>query len=342
VADAPPTLDEIVAAQGRLAPYVRRTPIWDWRDDTIAALLAPATEVTLKLELFQASGTFKARGALMNGLALGADQLRRGVTAVSAGNHAAAVSYAAKTLGTSAKVVMPKTASPARIGLCRRLGAEVVLADDVHDAFARVEKIEAEEGRSFIHPFEGVLTATGTATLGLELLQQKDDLDAVVVPVGGGGLIAGISAAVKQARPGCKVFGVEPTLNDTIKRSVASGRPEQAGPARTIADSLSPPFALPYSLSLIQRFVDDIVLVDDEAMMEAMYLLFDRAKLAVEPAGAATTAGLIGPLRDRLAGLKVGLIVCGANIDPERYSDYLRQGAGRWQARTAAEPVTHS
>jgi threonine dehydratase len=269
----------------------------------------------------------------MNGLALGPDQLRRGVTAVSAGNHAAAVSYAARTLGTSAKVVMPKTASPARIGLCRRLGATVVLAEDVHDAFSRVKHIELEEGRSFIHPFEGLLTVTGTATLGLELIRQKDDLDAIVVPIGGGGLIAGIASAVKQARPDCKVYGVEPVLNDTIKRSVASGRPEQAGPSRTIADSLSPPFALPYSLGLVRRFVDDIVLVSDEAMTEGLYLLMNRMKLAVEPAGAATTAALLGPLRERLAGKRVGLIVCGANIDAERYADYLRQGEACWRSR---------
>jgi threonine dehydratase len=331
--DGPPSLAAIAAARTSLEPYLRPTPVWEWRDDSVSALVGPTTRVTLKLELFQRSGTFKARGALMNGLALSPDQHRRGVTAVSAGNHAAAVAFAARTLGTSAKVVMPKTANPARVGLCRRLGAEVVLAEDVHDAFARVEAIERNEGRTLIHPFEGVLTATGTATLGHELMDQLDQVDAVVVPIGGGGLIGGIASAVKQVRPGCKVYGVEPTLNDTIKRSVASGKPERAGPARTIADSLSPPFALPYSLGLIQRFVDDIVLVSDEEMMEGMYLLFDRMKLAVEPAGAATTAALLGPLRDRLSGQRVALIVCGTNIDPERYTDWLRQGAGRWQAR---------
>src|SRR5690606_8586409 len=228
--DLPPTLPAIDAAAARLAQFVRETPIWEWRDD----LVQGPRSVVLKLELFQYSGSFKVRGALMNMLALTPDQVKRGVTAVSAGNHAAAVSYAARTLGTSAKVVMPRTASPARVALSERLGAEVVLADDVADAFSRVKAIAAAEGRTFIHPFEGLGTATGTATLGLELCRQVDDLDAVVVPVGGGGLIAGIAAAVKQFKPGCLVFGVEPEGNDVIKRSLASGQPEQANQPNTI------------------------------------------------------------------------------------------------------------
>ena len=328
--DLPPTLPAIDAAAARLAPFVRQTPVWEWRDD----LLEGPGSVVLKLELFQYSGSFKVRGALMNMLALSPDQVKRGVTAVSAGNHAAAVSYAARTLGTTAKVVMPRTASPARVALSQRLGAEVVLVDDVAEAFARVKAIETSEGRAFIHPFEGFGTATGTATVGLEFCRQVDDLDAVVVPVGGGGLIAGIAAAVKQFKPGCLVFGVEPEGNDVIKRSIASGQPEQAIRPSTIADSLSPPFAMPYSLGLIRRFVDEIVLVSDDALTEAMYLLFDRQKLAVEPAGAATTAALLGPLRAQLRGLRVGLIVCGANIDPARFSEYLARGEAGWKART--------
>jgi len=326
VTDTPPTLQHINAATSRLAPFVRRTPVWEWRDDLLGDRLGPGTEVHLKLELFQQSGTFKARGAVMNMLSLDPAALKRGVTAVSAGNHAAAVSYAARALGTSAKVVMPKSASSARVALCRRFGAEVVLAEDVHEAFSLVKHIEQAEGRALVHPFEGFYTATGTATLGLELMRDVEDLDAVLVPVGGGGLIAGVAAAVKQLRPGCAVYGIEPEGNDVIKRSVASGRPEAAGTIRTIADSLSPPFAMPYSLSLITRFVDDIVLISDDAMLQAAFWLFERTKLAVEPAGAATTAGLLGPLASRLGGKRVGLVVCGANIDATRFSEYLERG----------------
>lgn len=329
--DSFPSLPTIQAAHGRLQPFVRRTPVWEWRDDLWRERIGPGTELVLKLELFQHSGTFKARGALMNLLALTPDQLKRGVTAVSAGNHAAATSYAAATLGTSAKVVMPKTASPARVELCRRYGAEVVLTEDVHEAFSRVQAIEATEGRAFIHPFEGLTTATGTATLGLEFLQDVDDLDAVVVPIGGGGLIGGVAAAVKQLKPSCRVYGVEPCGNDVIWRSVQSGQPEKAGPITTIADSLSPPYALPYSLGLVRRFVDEIVLVSDDELLQALYVLFERVKLAVEPAGAATTAAALGPLAPKLAGLRVGLVVCGANIDAGRYAEHLLAGERGWR-----------
>ncbi|MEO8452195.1 MAG: threonine/serine dehydratase [Gemmatimonadota bacterium] len=332
----PPTLPAISDALARLAPYVRATPIWEWRDSVVARRVGAATEVVLKLELLQQSGTFKARGALTVMLNLSATELDRGVTAVSAGNHAAAVAFAAHTLGSTAKVVMPKTANPARIAICRDYGAEVVLAENVHEAFDLVKAIEASEGRTFVHPFEGPLTALGTATLGLELLRQADDLEAVVVPVGGGGLIAGVAAAVKQVNPRCVVYGVEPEGNDTIKRSVASGRPEQAGGGKTIADSLSPPYALPYSLSLIERFVDDIVLVSDDALREAMYVLFSRMKLAVEPAGAATTAAIMGPLAARLAGKRTGLIVCGANIDPATFATNVTRGAELWAERRSS------
>lgn len=326
-----PTLATIDTALTRLAPLIRQTPVWEWRDDLLPARLGGNSKVILKLELFQLSGTFKARGALMNMLALNLEQSKRGVTAVSAGNHAAAVAYAAHTVGTTAKVVMPKTASPARIAICQRYGAEVVLTDDVAAAFARVKEIESTEGRTFVHPFEGETTATGTATLGLELMRQVPDLEAVVVPIGGGGLIAGVAAAVKQVNPRCRVYGVEPIGNDVIKRSVASGVPEQARNVQTIADSLSPPFALPYSLELVRRFVDDIVLVSDDDLTAALYLLFSRAKLAVEPAGAATTAALLGPLRSVLAGQRVGLVVCGANIEPAKFADYLIRGEQQWQ-----------
>jgi threonine dehydratase len=334
-----PTLTDIAAAATRLASFIRQTPVWDWRDDLVSSMLPRGTQLTLKLELLQHAGSFKVRGALLNLLAMTAEQRRRGVTAVSAGNHAAAVAFAARTLGSAAKVVMPETADPARVALCRSYGAEVVLVGDVHEAFSVSKHIEVSEGRTFVHPFEGPLVSLGTATLGLELLRQRDDLDALVVPVGGGGLISGVAAAAKQARPGCRVFGVEPLGNDVVRRSLASGKPEQAGRPRTIADSLSPPFALPYSLELIRRFVDDIVLVSDEAMEEAIYLLFSRAKLAVEPAAAAATAALLGPLRDRLGGCRVGIVVCGTNIGPARFSEYLALGEGLWATRGATREV---
>ena len=316
-----PTLNDVRALRARLADLILTTPVWTWRSrDLHAALDDDTTQVLLKLELFQHTGSFKPRGALSNMLDLDAPALARGVTAVSAGNHAIAVAFAAHLLGTTAKVVMPRTANPFRVSRCRAYGAEVVLVDDVQTAFARVHEIEEEEGRTFVHPYEGYRTALGTATIGLELLTQAPDLDAVIIPIGGGGLCAGMAAAIKQLKPSCAVYGVEPTGADSMVRSFAAGSPQPIERVRTIADSLGAPFALPYSYALCREFVDDLVLIDDDAMRRAMGLLYSDMKLAVEPAGAAATAALCGPLRSRLQGKRVGVIVCGANIDLMTFS----------------------
>ncbi|HET6725762.1 MAG TPA: threonine/serine dehydratase [Gammaproteobacteria bacterium] len=310
-----PAVADIEAARERLGERVRRTPVWQWRGRAIGKAAGAGTDVFLKMELFQYGGTFKPRGALLNAMALSDEARRRGVTAVSAGNHAIATALAAQMLGTSAKVVMPKTANPARVALCRAYAAEVVLVDDVKQAFDEVKRIEADEGRTFIHPFEGELTALGTATVGYEWCNQVENLDAVIVPIGGGGLCAGIATAVKQMQPHCQVFGVEPEGADTMHKSFAAGSPQQADKIDTIADSLAAPHAAPYSFELCHRFVDDLVKVSDEQMQRAMGLLFADMKLAVEPACAAATAALCGPLREWLDGKRVGVILCGTNID---------------------------
>ena len=317
--DPPPSLRSIRAARERLGDLVRRTPVWPWRGREIERWAGAETEVVLKLELFQYAGTFKPRGALLNMLALDAAELARGVTAVSAGNHAMAVGYAARALGTTAKVVMPESANPARMEACRDLGAEIVLVPDVHVAFEAVRRIARREGRSFIHPFEGVLTATGTATVGLELCEDAPGLDAVIVPIGGGGLCAGVATAVKAMQPDCAVFGVEPAGADSMHRSFAAGRPLALDRVDTIADSLGAPHAEPYTFELCRRFVDRLVRVDDEQLRSGMRRMLRGAKLAVEPAGAAAFAALAGPLRDELSGRRVGLVVCGSNIDPDTY-----------------------
>jgi threonine dehydratase len=318
-----PTVDEIRAARARLGDLVVQTPLWRWRGDEIER--AAGTQPLLKLELFQHAGSFKPRGALCVMLDLPPEVLARGVTAVSAGNHAMAVGYAARALGTSAKVVMPRSANPARVAGCRAYGAEVVLVDDVHQAFARVKEIEAQEQRTFVHPFEGPLTALGTATLGLELCEQAPQIEAVIVPIGGGGLCAGVSAAVKQLLPRAQVFGVEPEGADSMHRSFRSGKPESIEKVQTIADSLGAPHAAPYSFELCRRYVDELVLVNDEQLRAAMRMIFRGAKLAVEPAGAAATAALCGPLREKLAGKQVALVVCGANIDVPTFTRLISE-----------------
>ena len=322
-----PTLDEIRSARRQLGDAVRTTPTWTWSDDTTRARFGPSAALHLKLEAWQHTGSFKPRGALLGTWALSGAQQQRGLTAVSAGNHAAAVAYAARTLGTHAKVVMPRSANPARVAKCRDLGAEVVLVDDVHQAFEAVTAIQQEEGRTFIHHFEGPTTALGTATVALEWLEARPELDAVIVPIGGGGLCAGIAAAIKQARPGCAVYVVEPVGADSMTRSLAAGAPVAIERVQTIADSLGAPHAAPYSFALCQRYVDDVVTVDDDALCQAMLRLFEGMKLAVEPAGAAATAAAWGPLRARLVGKQVGVLVCGANIDAASFSAYLERGS---------------
>jgi threonine dehydratase len=320
-----PTLSAIRATRERLGDLVVTTPVRQWHDGLLAAAVGEPTTVFLKEELFQRTGSFKPRGALAVMRSLTPGALARGVTAVSAGNHAMAVAYAARVLETTARVVMPRSANPFRVARCRELGAEVELVDDVHQAFTRVREIEQTQGRTFVHPFEGPLTALGTATVGLELMEQVPALDAVIVPIGGGGLCAGVAAAVKLVRPETLVFGVEPEGADSMHRSFAAGSPQAIEAVRTIADSLGAPHAAPYSFGLCRRYVDELVTVDDDALRRAIHLLFASAKLAVEPAGAAATAALCGPLRDRLRGRRVGLIVSGTNIDRETFARHLRE-----------------
>jgi threonine dehydratase len=198
---------------------------------------------------------------------------------------------------------------------------------DVHQAFARGSDIARDEGRSMLHPYEGPLTALGTATIGLELMEQVPGLDAVVVPIGGGGLCAGIAAAVKQINPTCAVYGVEPFGADAMFRSFRSGRTEQLERVDTVADSLCAPRTLPYSLAVCRHFVDDVVRVTDDEICGAMLDLFRDAKLVAEPAAAVATAALFGPLRARLTGKKVALIVCGSNIDVGGFAELLGRGA---------------
>ena len=314
-----PTLDAIRELGETLKPYVFRTPVLD--KDSVSTL--SGARINFKFELLQASGTFKARGAFSNILALDAKQRAAGVTCVSAGNHAVAVAYAAMKLGVSAKVVMIKTASPFRVALCHQYGAEVVMADNGAAAFERVHQIEKEEGRFFVHPFNGYRTVLGTATLGYEWAHQAPDLDAVIIPVGGGGLMAGVSSAFKLVQPGCKVYGVEPEGADAMAQSFRTGGPIKMGPMQGIADSLMAPHTEAYSYELCRRNVDQLVTVSDDQIRRAMLPLFEELKLSPEPACAAATAALLGPLREQLAGQRVGVLLCGTNTDLATLTKHL-------------------
>ncbi|MBL0939019.1 MAG: threonine/serine dehydratase [Gemmatimonadaceae bacterium] len=322
-----PTLEEIRAARSRLGTRVVTTPVRELVDHAVAERVPPGTKVWLKEELFQRTGSFKPRGALTVMFDLTAEQLAKGVTGVSAGNHAISLAYAAKELGTTATVVMPRTASPFRIQLCQELGATIELVDTVHDAFTRVREIESTQQRTFVHPYEGPRTALGTATVGLEFIEQLAahhvTPDAVIVAAGGGGLTGGVACAMKQLAPNTRVIVVEPEGADTMHRSFAAGSPQSIDKVRTIADSLGAPRCEPYSFALNRQFVDEVVLVSDDQIRDAMRLLFRSAKLVTEPAAAASMAALLHPLREQLAGKTVGLVICGGNIDAATFSTHL-------------------
>lgn len=208
------------------------------------------------------------------------------------------------------------TASPSRIAQCKQYGAEVVLAGSASQAFDLVRRIEAEEGRFFIHPFNGYHTILGTATLGYEWATQTPDLDAVIVPIGGGGLAAGVSTALRLANPRVHVYGVEPEGADAMCRSFAANHTVKMTAMHTIADSLMAPHTEEYSYQLCRRHIDRIVTVSDDALRMAMLYLFSHLKVAVEPACAAAMAALLGPLRETLQGRRVGVLLSGTNTDP--------------------------
>lgn len=319
------TLDAIRDRALSLRPYLSRTPSVRFQTPFLADRFGEKG-VALKLECFQHTGSFKARGALSNLMAISDDERQRGVTAASAGNHAIAAAWAARVAGVSAKVVMQNTANPFRIALARGQGADVILKDPGAPTFAEAERLSKDEGRFFIHPFEGVNTSLGTAGVGLEFMEDMPGLEAVVVSVGGGGLISGIAAAVKQINPACKVFGVEPVGADSMSRSLAAGEPVTLPATDTIADSLAPPMALPLGHALCTAYVDRVVTVTDDEICAGMVHLQQEAKLAVEPAAGAAMAGALGPLQPKLQGKAVGLIICGANIDAETYRAQLARG----------------
>ncbi|MEM7610066.1 MAG: pyridoxal-phosphate dependent enzyme [Pseudomonadota bacterium] len=305
-------LDSIDQLRCELTPSLRATPTVE-----LAALADSDAGISLvgKLELWQITGSFKARGALANVRAMSPAQRSRGVTAVSAGNHAIATAFAAASCGVDAKLVMTASAPDVRVQRCEAFGARVERADDVHQAFERVAEIENDEKRVFVHPFEGELTARATAGVGRELMLDAPSLDAVIVPVGGGGLAAGVSAAVKLTQPSCEVFGVEPVGANSMQQSIAAGKPATLDAVTTIADSLGAPMALPISFAHCQRYLDDIVTVTDSALRAAMYEIYHTLTMAVEPACAAGLAAARGPLRERLRGKRVGIVFCGSNID---------------------------
>ena len=252
---------------------VIRTPVLPLCSSKIAPYLPPDCEMFMKLELFQHTGSFKARGALLGVDWLDEVRRGRGVAGFSGGNFALALAWAARQSGVSAKVVMSKAADPLRIDGCRELGAEIVLVDGIAAALPELERIEAEEGRRILHPFNDLNMACGAATCGAEFVEDAPDLDVVILPVGGGGLICGMAASIKRHNPDVTIIGVEPVGADSLARSFKSGKPEALTQVDTIADSLGAPMAMADSLALARRYVDELVQIEDEVMTGTILLM---------------------------------------------------------------------
>jgi len=278
----------------------------------------------LKCENFQKTGSFKARGAFNYLSQLGSAERERGVVTFSAGNHAQSLAWAARATGVHATVVMPAAASPLKAAASRDYGAEVVLfGANGMEALAKARELERERGLVFAHPFDAEPVMAGQGTVALELLEQAPDLDAVVVPVGGGGLIAGILVAIKESNPKIRVYGVEPTGAAGMRRSLDAGHPVTLDVVKTVADGLAAPMAGDLTFEIVKRYADDVVVIGDDAIVAALRDLLTSAKLLAEPAGAAATAAVLTravPLRQ---GERVAAIVSGGNIDAARLATLL-------------------
>ncbi len=283
-------LSDVLAAQARLGRYLVPTPL----QPSVAAREAVGGDVLLKLEMFQPIRVFKIRGALNRILHLREEGHTGGVVTASAGNHGMAVAYAAERFGMPATVCVPAGGNQAKVRAIRRLGARIVVAgEDFQAATDNATRIAREEHLTFVHAYDDVDVVAGQATLGMELLLQPQPFDAVLVPIGGGGLLGGVSLAIKRHRPEVKVYGVAMSGADSMVRSLKAGRVVALDEVRTIADGLSPSHPSELTLSLVQRFVDDVVVIDDEDLYSALHLLLFEEHLVVEPSGAATLAALM-------------------------------------------------
>lgn len=313
------TKDDIQAARERIAPHVHRTPVL-----TSARMGASAggVHLHLKCECFQRTGSFKARGALNAMKLLSPAERARGVVTVSAGNHAQALAWAASLVGADCITVMPEGASATKIAATRGYGGTVEIAPgERKNAFERAGAIAAS-GRTMVHPFEDERVAAGQGTVALEIMEDVPDLRVVVVPIGGGGLIAGMAVAIKEAMPRVKVIGVEPAGAPSMRASLDAGAPQHIT-ASTVADGLAAPTVGEMTLDAVRRFVDDVVVVSDEEIIAALRDLLALSKVLVEPAGAAALAALLSGRVRADRGTRVAAVLSGGNVDRERLRSLL-------------------
>jgi len=308
-----PTIEDIVKAQELLSGIIRRTPLQTSR--TFSGLAG--TNLFLKLECLQVTGSFKVRGAFVKISRLSHKQTGYGVIAASAGNHAQGVAYAAMIKKIPCTIVMPENASPAKVAATRSYGAKVIRRGaNYDDAWEATQQIAESEGSTIVHAFDDPDVIAGQGTIGLELLEDLPDVDRIYVPIGGGGLAAGVAIAVKSRKPNVKIIGVESTAFPAMKESLAKGSLQCTKHGYSIADGIAVKQPGELTHQIVSKYLDDIVLIDDTSIVKTMFLMMERAKLVVEPAGAASLAYLlsngsfVGSRKD-----KVVTILSGGNVD---------------------------
>ncbi|MEU1462822.1 threo-3-hydroxy-L-aspartate ammonia-lyase [Streptomyces sp. NPDC005727] len=318
-AASPVSFDDVRAAAARLRGIAHRTPVLTSRTLNSAV----GAEVFVKCENFQRVGAFKFRGAYNAAAQLSPEQLAKGIAAYSSGNHAQATALAARELGTSAVILMPEDAPRSKLAATAGYGAEVVTYDRyAQDRTALGEALAEDRGLALIPPYDHPHVIAGQGTAALELLEDTGELDALLVPVGGGGLIAGSATAAKALHPGIRVIGVEPEAGDDTRLSLASGARVTIPVPRTIADgqALATPGEITFPIN--QRLVDAVCVVSDEEIVRAMRFAFERLKIVLEPSGASALAALMAG-RVENPPRRIGVIASGGNIDTERFAGLL-------------------
>lgn len=315
-------LSDIQAALGRIRADIRLSPCP--RSETFSGLTG--NSIFLKLDNQQRTGAFKERGALNKLMTMTVEERKHGVIAASAGNHAQGVAYHAERHGVRARIVMPLPTPLTKVSATRAYGAEVVLHGANYDeAYEHALQLARQDSLTVIHAFDDEAVIAGQGTLGLEILQQHPEIEAIISPIGGGGLIGGIACAVKETRPSVKVFGVQPARLPSMKAAVQAGKLVTLDAAKTIADGIAVRRAGERTLPLVQKYVDDIVTVEEEEIANAILLLLEREKTLAEGAGAAATAAVLNR-KLPLQGKRVAVLVCGGNIDVTLLARIIERG----------------
>lgn len=313
------TLQDVFDAQVRIMPHLHRTPMLS--SNTLSEMTG--TNLGLKAEVFQKTGSFKTRGALNAALQLTPEQREGGLVTMSAGNHGQGLAWAGSKVGARTVVFMPKTAVPTKVDAIRGYGAEPMFSENMEGVFDAMEAYRIEHGMTFVSPFSDRAVIAGQGVIGLEILEDMPDVENVIVPVGGGGLLSGIALAIKSQRPDVRVIGVEPEGANIVRQSLDAGRPLAVGRIETVADGLAAPFAADLSQAVIEHYVDDVILVPDEEIVSALKLILARMKVMVEPAGAAALAGLLSGKTGAAKGSNTVVMLSGGNVDPAKLKSFL-------------------